>query len=183
MANDFVANHLSFDAAGCNRAIVKMAEAEMNELSDMMITQFKWQIDRNGNGSAIMRNDAKTVVREILHEVLSDHLTYEVGFDESLAASMAKDFYVRVMVVIHGNQGGGHIKSKPGLSTWKKHVIGYGPSNAKEEYDIPQFDQEDVADGIRDNVIKNIESHFETMLIKLCIALDGPFFEGFITVR
>ena len=57
---------------------------------------------------------------------------------------MATDYYVRTMVVIYGNQAGGKLTSKPGMSTFKKHVRGYGPSTAKTKYDLPDgFKPED----------------------------------------
>ena len=179
--SDFTPNKLGFDSRGCVNAIIRMADAYMSQTSDILINLFKLEIDRNGNGSSFMKSDAKKVVREILHEVAQDHITIEAGFDENMAKGMATDFYVRVMVVIYGNQAGGHIKSKPGLSTFKKNVVGYGPSTAKTVYDLPQFDQQDASEGIRDNVLKEIEKYFEVMLIKLDLSLDGNFFGQFIT--
>ena len=150
--------------------------------SDILVNLFKIEIDRNGNGADVMKNDAKKVVREIMREVAEDHITIEAGFDEDMARSMARDFYVRVMVVIHGNQAGGKLYSKPGMYTFKKHVIGYGPSTAKTRYKLPKgFNQVDVSKGIRNNVMKEIEKYFEVMMIKLCGSLTGEFFGRFIT--
>lgn len=180
--SDFTPNKLGFDSAGCMRAIMMMADAYMKETSDIMITLFQKEIDRNGNGSSDMKGDAKTLVREILHEVAADHITIDAGFDESMAQSMARDFYVRTMVVIHGNQAGGKLTSKPNMSTFKKHVRGYGPSTAKTVYDLPKdFNQEDASKGIRGNVMKEIEKYFEVMIIKINAALTGDFFGLFIT--
>lgn len=180
--SDFTPNKLGFDSAGCMRAIMMMADAYMKETADIMITLFQKEIDRNGNGSSDMKGDAKTLVREILHEVAADHITIDAGFDESMAQSMARDFYVRTMVVIHGNQAGGKLTSKPNMSTFKKHVRGYGPSTAKTVFDLPDgFNQEDASDGIRGNVMKDIEKYFEVMIIKINVALTGDFFGQFIT--
>lgn len=180
--SDFTPNKLGFNSAGCMNAIMRMADAYMSETSDILINLFKKEIDRNGNGSSFMRSDAKSVVHEILHEVTQDHIKIEAGFDEAMAAGMAKDFYVRVMVVIHGNQGGGTLTSKPGRSTFKKNVVGYGPSTAKTVYNLPSwFNQPDIAGVLRDNVLKEIEKYFEVMLIKIDMALTGDFFAQFIT--
>lgn len=180
--SDFTPNKLGFDSAGCMRAIMMMADAYMQETSDIMITLFQKEIDRNGNGSSDMKGDAKTLVREILHEVAADHITIDAGFDESMAQSMARDFYVRTMVVIHGNKAGGKLTSKPNMSTFKKHVRGYGPSTAKTVYKLPNgFNQVDASKGISGNVMKEIKKYFEVMIIKINAALTGDFFGQFIT--
>ena len=169
----FTPNKISINTAGATTAILKAAEAYMNQTSDKLIEIMKIQIDTNGNGSKIMRSDAIRAVREISREVAEDHITIEAGFDEAMAASMAKDFYVRTMVVIHGNQAGGPIHTKPGQSTWKKHVIGYGMSGAKSVYDIPQFNQNDVSKKIVDNTMKEVKKYFKEMLDALCKIIPG----------
>ena len=180
--SDFVPNKLGFDTTGCMNAIMRMADAYMSQTSDILITLFRKEIDRNGNGSRDMKQDAKVVVREILHEVAEDHITIEAGFDEAMARSMATDYYVRIMVVIYGNQAGGKLTSKPGMSTFKKHVRGYGPSTAKTKYDLPDgFNQTDASQGIRENAMKDIEKYFEVMIIKINESLTGDFFGQFIT--
>ena len=180
--SDFTPNKLRFNSAACMQAIMAMADAYMSQTSDIMVTLFKKEIDRNGNGSSFMRSDAKKVVHEILHEVAQDHITIEAGFDEAMAASMAKDFYVRVMVVIHGNQAGGPLTSKPGMHTFKKNVVGYGLSTAETLYPLPpKFNQPDISAPLRDNVMKEIEKYFEVMMIKICESLSGDFFSQFIT--
>lgn len=180
--SDFTPNKLGFDSRGCVTAILKMADAYMSQTSDILITLFRKEIDRNGNGSSDMKRDAKVVVHEILHEVAEDHITIEAGFDEAMAHSMASDYYVRTMVVIYGNQAGGKLMSKPGRSTFKKHVRGYGPSGAKSVYKLPEgFNQIDASAGIRDNTMKDIEKYFEVMIIKINVSLTGEFFGQFIT--
>lgn len=180
--SDFTPNKLGFDVNGCMNAIMRMADAYMSQTSDILINLFKKEIDRNGNGSSFMKGEAKKVVHEILHEVTRDHITIEAGFDEAMASGMAKDFYVRVMVVIYGNQANGKLMSKPGRSTFKKYVTNYGPSTAKTLYPLPDgFNQIDASQGIRENVLKDIEKYFEVMLIKIDSSLDGNFFSQFIT--
>lgn len=179
--SDFIPNKLGFDTEGCMKAILLAADAYMKETSDTLILLFKQEIDRNGNGSRFMKADAKKAVHEILHEVADDCITIEAGFDEDLARSMSVDFYVRTMVVIYGNQGSGPIHSKPGMSTWKKNVVGYGPSTAKTKYNLPQFNQLDASKGIQKNVMKQIEKHFRDVVKKLASMFDGEFFGRFIT--
>ncbi len=157
------------------------ADALMSETSDILLMIMKKEIDRNGNGSSYMKTDAKRVVREILHEVVADHINIEAGFDEAMAHGMATDFYVRVMVVVYGNQAGGPITSKPGMATFKKHVTGPSPSTAKTKYDIPQFNQYDASDGILENTMKEIERYFDVMIAKLNDVLSAEFFAGFLT--
>jgi hypothetical protein len=180
--SDFIPNKLGFNAAGCSTAILRAADALMQETVDIMLIIMKKEIDKNGNGSSDMKADAKTMVREILHEVAEDHISVDAGFDEAMANSMARDFYVRVMVVLHGNQAGGVLYSKPGASTFKKHVRGYGPSTAKSVYKLPDgFNQLDASDGILNNTMKEIEKYFEVMIAKLATMLTGDFFGQFIT--
>lgn len=180
--SDFIPNKLRFDSAGCMRAIMAVCDALMSQTSDILINIFKKEIDRNGNGSSDMKADAKRIVHEILHEVAKDHITIEAGFDEEMAHSMASDYYVRTMVVIYGNQAEGKLTSKPGMSTYKKHVRGYGPSTAKTVYKLPAgFNQMDASEGIRDNAMKEIEKYFDVMIAKINITLTGEFFGQFIT--
>ena len=180
--SDFTPNKLGFDSAGCQRAIIMVCDALMKETSDILVLLFKKEIERNGNGSKDMRSDAKQVVHEILHEVAEDHITIEAGFDEDMARGMALDFYVRTMVVIYGNQANGPIWSKPGQSTWKKHVRGYGPSTAKTAYPLYRFNQFDFHDKMVENVMKEINKYFDVLIAKIASTLTGDFFGQFITV-
>ena len=180
--SDFVPHKLRFDSTGCMNAIMRMADAYMSQTSDILINLFKKEIDRNGNGSSFMKDDAKKVVREILHEVAQDHITIEAGFDENMARGMATDFYVRAMVVIYGNMANGYLWTKPGVSTWKKNVTNYGPSGAKSIYMLPDgFNQFDASQGIMENAMKDIEKYFDDMIIKINDSLTGDFFGQFIT--
>ena len=181
---DFTPNTLVFDTAGCMTAIMKLCDAYMSHNSDILLNLYKLQIDKNGNGSSFMKSEAKKVVHEILHEVAADHITIQAGFDEAMARSMARDFYVRAMVVLHGNQAGGPLETKPGTATFRKHVIGPYTSNAKTIYPLPAgFNQGDVSDGIQDNVMKDIEKYFLVMCAQINHDLDGDFFGRFLIVR
>lgn len=182
-ANDLKLNKIGFDYSGCMRELMKVADEYMTETEDVLIRLFKHEIDRNGNGSHVMKDDAKQVVRSIVHEVLDNTINIQAGFDENMAKGMALDFYVRVMVVLYGNQAHGNISTKPGENTWKKYVTNYGPSTAKTRYAIPQFDQFDVSQHIVDNVMKQVEAWFRVMLIKIMeFCRDSNFFANYVTV-
>ena len=179
--SDLVLYKVGFNAEACINAIIMMADAYMSQLSDELIRIMKQQID-GANGSGRMKGDAKKVVREIVHEVNRNHIHIESGFDEDMAHGMGLDFYVRVMVVVYGNQAGGGIVTKPGSSTWKKNVVGYGPSGAKSVYAIPQFNQGDASEGILQNTMNEIEKLFGHMLEAIEAKLTPAFFEQFITI-
>lgn len=179
----FERNPIGFDSAGCMRAIMKMAEAYMNQTADIMMEIMKKHIDRLGNGSKIMKADAKAAVREILREVTSEYINLEIGVDESYARAMSEQFYVRTMVVLHGNQAEGPIHTKPGRSTWKKHVDYRSINNySKTVHPLPQFDWRlDFSELIVQDTIKDLEKYFRDMLNAIAGALDAEFFAGFIT--
>ena len=184
--SDFKPNKLGFDVDRCNDMLIQMADKLMDEQADVMVNLFKRQIDYNGNGDLeYMKDDAKLVVREILHEVARDHITIHAGFDEAMAKSMGIDFYVRTMVVIHGNQGGGPLHEKPGEETWKKYVMNRGmpnPDHRKADNMLPDgFNQYDVSEHIVENVMKDIEKHFRVMLMQLQAMCDSAFWSQFIT--
>lgn len=173
MKLEFTKNQLSINTDACTDAIIRMAEAYMNQTSDKLVEIMKQQIDANGNGSHFMKSDAKKVVHEISRDVARDHITIEAGFDEAMASSMAKDFYVRTMVVIYGNQANGPIWTKPGQSTWKKNVIGYGPSGARTKYPLYRFNQFDFHDKLVDNTMKEVEKYFKDMLGEIRDMIPG----------
>ena len=182
MKLEFTKNQLTFDSAGCHKAIMMMAEAYMNQTADQMIEIMRRWVDELGNGSSIMRDDAKAAVREILHEVTSEYLNYEIGVDEAMARGMSEQFFIRVMVVLHGNQTGGPIRTKPGQSTWKKDV-NYRSKNKTSEssYDIPQFDWRfDVSKGVVEMTIKEIEKYFKDMLSNIEKICTADFFASFL---
>ena len=180
---EFVPRKIGFNAAACQNAILRAADALMSETSDILILIMKKYIDKSGNGSEFMKSDAKKMVHEILHEVAADHINIEAGFDEAMAYGMAKDFFVRVMVVIHGNQAGGNITEKPGMPTFKKNVTNYGmpDPDTRTGREIPQFDQYDVSEGILENTMKEIQKYFDVMIAKLEGVCSASFFAGFVT--
>lgn len=73
--------------------------------------------------------------------------------------------FVRTMVVIHGNQAGGKLTSKPGQDTYGKHVVAKGPSSAQTVYDLPDsWNMGDVTKGIIENTMKEVHKYFRAML-------------------
>lgn len=171
----FEPNKVSIDTKGAITAIQKLAEAYMDIVSDRMVEIMRRWVYELGNGSKVMRNDAKAAVREIVHEVTNEYLNYEIGIDEAAARGMSEQFFVRVMVVLHGNQASGPIHAKPGQSTWKKDV-NYRSTNvySRTPYPIPQFDwRVDVSKGVVEMTIKEIEKVFRDMLHDLSEQIPG----------
>lgn len=181
--SDFQRIPIGFDTKGCMEAMKRVIEAYMSRLDDIFVELFKQQIDANGHGSKYMKTDAKRVIREIRREVTDDFIESQVGFDEAYARSIATDFYVRVMVVLKGNQGQGKLYSKPGQKTWKKHVTNYSLSRAKTRYELPEgFNQEgDISGKIAENAVEEIEKYFKNTLIYLDQTFDENFFAMFVT--
>ena len=178
----FERNPIGFDSAGCMRAIRMMAEAYMNQTEDIMIEIMKRHVKEYGNGSKIMISDAASAVREILREVTNEYINIEVGVDESYARAMSEQFYVRTMVVLHGNQAEGPIHTKPGRSTWKKHVD-YRSQNtySRTVHPIPQFDwRVDVTQAVLKSTMQDIQQYFEDMLRYIGDACDAAFFARFL---
>lgn len=180
--SDLKLNKIGFNWKSCMDSLIRVADSYMQETEDTLIRLFRYEIDKNGNGSSEMKSAAKKAIHEILHEVTDNKITIEAGFDPELAHSMATDFYVKAMVVFYGNMSEGHIHTKPGAYTWRKHVRDYHLSTAKSRYYIPQFSQRDVSQHIQDNVMKQIEKYFKVMLIRLNEFTKDGFYEQFITV-
>lgn len=178
----FERNPVRFDSAGCMRAIMQRAEVYMSATAGQMIEIMRVHIDKLGNGSGAMKADAKAAVREILREVTSEYISMDIGVDESYARAMSEQFYVRTMVVLHGNQAEGPIHTKPGKSTWKKHVNYRSVNNySKTVHPIPEFDWRlDYSQSIVDNTMKNIEKYFKKMLDYIADSCDAAFFAQFL---
>lgn len=186
--SDLVLNKIGYDVAGCNRAIEFIIKAKVDELSDRVIQLFREQIDMNGNGSSVMRADAKRAVREISRKMEEGILTLEIGVDEDFARSVSSQFYIRTMVAIHGNLmlGGGRIYTKPGQDTWKKHVNYHSINRySKNVYRLKQFEQKSkskkILNGVLSNVFKGSNKYIAGWLRNLDETFSGDFFGQFIT--
>lgn len=113
-----------------------------------------------------------------------EKISFEVGIDESVISGMAEEFYTRVMVVLHGNQGGGPIWTKPGMQTFSKHVLSKRESRAREPArPLPFFDQPgDRAGAMLDNAMKEIEHVFNDAIAAVAAAISDGFLARFIHV-
>ena len=113
-----------------------------------------------------------------------EKITFEVGIDEKVISGMAEEFYTRVMVVLHGNQGGGPIWTKPGAQTFSKHVLSKRTSHAKEPpRPLPFFDQPgDRAGNMLDNSMREIEHVFNDAMAAVAAAMSNGFLAQFIHV-
>lgn len=186
--SDFTRTPIGYDANGFNRAFEAIIQAKTNQLSDKIIELFKQQIDINGNGSSIMKDDAKRAVREISNQIENGLLTLEVGIDEDYARSVSTQFYIRTMVVIEGNLklGGGKLYTKPGQDTWKKHV-NYHSVNKRSHtvYRLKGFEQKSksgkILKGVLDNVFKGADKYISSWLRDLNDVLSANFFAMFVT--
>ena len=109
-----------------------------------------------GNGSKIMRLYAAGVVEETKRSVTNSLVTLEVGIKMN---KLPEDGFVRVSVVLSGNQSEGPLMTKPGQLTWGKHVIGRGMSKAKISYPLPAgFNQTDKTNEVMNMIKKNVEN-------------------------
>lgn len=154
--SDWHPNHLGFDSAAAMSLIKSIIDFHMDELSMFLQRVARAVIVAVGNGSRVMRLFAAGVVEETKREISDDHALLEVGIKMD---ELPEDGFVRVSVVLTGNQGGGALMTKPGVSTWKKDVIGRGMSTAKTSYPLPAgFNQGSKLDGILDMVLKNVEN-------------------------
>ena len=179
-------NTIGFNGNACFAAVRKIADGVMDLLSGELQDIFKEQIAINGNGSSIMVESAVAQVKEVSREATDELIKLSVGIDEESLRSMSLELYVRVMVVLHGNQANGHIWTKPGQPTFKKHVVGptvNRTGNAEDAYPIPQFDWPvDVSEYIVENSLKRIESVIREALDMIYDACNSAFFESFVTV-
>lgn len=137
----------------------------MSVCAEHMLALMRRQIFTNGNGSWFMKSTAIAQVKEILHEIVDGCISIEGGIDEDALKGAEEAVMVRTMVVIHGNQAGGKLKTKPGQDTYGKHVVAKGPSSAQSVYDLPgAWNMYDVTKGIIDNTMKETKKYFDDMI-------------------
>ena len=165
MSLKFERNKIQLDTKGCQSEIKRFIDAKMTICAEHMMRIMRRQIEDNGNGSWFMRNTAIAQVKEILHEVTDDHISIYGGIDE---AALKGAVFVRTMVVLHGNQAGGKLMSKPGQDTYGKHVVAKGESGAVTKYSLPEsWNMYDVTSGIMANVYLEVQKYFKTMLAEI----------------
>lgn len=153
--SDWHPNHLSFDSAGAMALIKNIIDAHLSELSDYLVRIVRGEIWLNGNGSHLMRLYADAAVKETKREITNTNVTLEVGIKMD---ELPEDGFVRVSVVLHGNQAGGPLMTKPGQITWTKHVLAKHKSTAQTSYLLPDgMNQGEKMDDILKNIEENIK--------------------------
>lgn len=137
-----------------------------------------------GHGSTDMKSDAASLVNHVLREASFQRVVFDAGItDEAMGAIAAEDFFVRVMVVLHGNQAHGPIWTKPGGSTFAKGVVGPRESPAKELKPLPFFDQPgDRVRAIIDSAIKLITPIFDACVASIHEQISGDFLTQFLHI-
>lgn len=186
MPNDFIPNHLSFDAAACTALIKKIYDLYLNDLSAQLVAIVQKQIFDNGNGSTLMRLSAAAEVRETKREITDDEICLEVGIDTALL-KRSENVYVRVMVVLHGNQADGPLMTKPGQATWSKHVLVKRLSSSITAHPLPgefnQYDKEtDIVSKVESNISKQTTKYLNAYVRNVKAALDSIDWSAFVKV-
>ena len=162
--NDFHANNLSFDTNACLLMLEKIYDLFLDDLSHALVAIVQREIFLNGNGSTLMRMSAAAEVVETKREITRDEIRLEAGIDSATLKSQ-ENVYVRVMVVLHGNQGSGPLMTKPGQLTWNKHVLVKRMSTARSAYPMPnEFNKTDKETDIVAEIESNISKQANTLL-------------------
>ena len=161
--SDFVPNKLSFDTAAFMSLFKNICNVYLDDLSKELQNLVMGEIWINGNGSyKIMRLTACAAVKETKREITNDHILLEVGIDMDDLKSRSEAIYVRVYVVLHGNQSEGRLHEKPGVATWNKHVLSKGvpdPDNRDSDNYLPdKFNKEDVFVDIVGKTSENVQN-------------------------
>ena len=177
--SDLTIYSLGFDSNAAMADIRDIIDVCLDELSVSFQEIIRREIMENGNGSGIMKAEAVKHVREMSRSFKGNIITLEVGVDESEPESLQAK--IRTSVVLHGNITGGPLYTKPGQSTWKKHVVGPSESTAKTVYHLAQFEQTDVSGHILSNSMKKVKKHIAEFLAAVSEALDLLDWSEYIT--
>lgn len=172
--NDLELYSIGFDAEGYIHELHTCIDRALDWLSDVMSMEIKKVIAQCSEASSIMIDETLKHVREISRKITDGVVELEVGIDEG-AISGSEQTYVRVMVTLHGNLAGGLLYTKPGQSTWKKHVTGPSMSNARAVYALPQLQQFDNSGRMMENFEKEIQKYvndFYDMLYAMVALID-----------
>lgn len=165
--SDFTPNKLSFDVNGFMSEFKNCVNIAIDELAGHMHDVLCTVISQCSEAANVMIIETQKNVKEISREIENDHATIEVGVDEG-AIKGGEQAFVRVMVTLHGN---GIIETKPGQSTWKKHVNSKGQSGAKMIYRIPELEQQDHSGlmmlSFEHDMNKHIKDFFNTLITLL----------------
>jgi len=172
--SDLTLFRVRFDKAGYMAEVKSCINIALDQLSGHMHDVMCRAISQCSEAANVMIMEAQKNVKEISREVTDSTAVIEVGIDEGAIAG-GEQGYVRVMVALHGNLAGGPIFTKPGQSTWKKHVAGKGPSGATVEYALPFFEQSDHSDVMMKAFEHDIAKHikdFESIVHAMLDAID-----------
>lgn len=154
--SDFTPNVLTFDSAGAMNLIRQVIDWHLDELSGFLQNIVRAAIVALGNGSKVMRLFTAGVVEETKREITNSQVVLEVGIKME---NLPEDGFVRVSVVLEGNQGSGPLVTKPGNVTWRKHVVGRGESTAKTSYPLPAgFNQGSKMDNVLNMIFQNVQN-------------------------
>lgn len=177
----FERNKIQLNTAGCQSEIKRFIDEKMTVCAEHMMRIMRRQIEDNGNGSWFMRNTAIAQVKEILHEVTDDHISIYGGIDEAALKGADEAVFVRTMVVLHGNQAGGKLTTKPGQETYGKHVVAKGESTAATKYSLPEsWNMYDVTSGIMKNMYLEVQKYFKAMLAEISAGVPA-IISGYLT--
>lgn len=168
-----------------NEDILDIADTLMNRLSMLLCESIRAQIDTAGNGTSDMQNTAKRYVKEISRKRTSTGIELMCGVDPSFAND-ERDF-VRISVVLFGNQAGGPLHEKPGVDTWNKGVVAKGkpdPDNRNADNMLPDgFNQYPRVEWIMENVMEyDMKKHIEDYLNSLIAAINKLDFSNYLEV-
>ena len=183
---EFKPTTVRFDSARAALEVRKIARAKLEEAAEKLTDIIKAEIDKNGNGSHVMRDEAKSAVKKVLEKFTNEIVEYDVGIKEEDLSGMTENFFIAVMVVLHGNQTHGPIWTKPGSPTYGKNVTGpriYTMRNGKypKLRALPFFDQKnDAAKPIIANAMQQIEPILNDCIRAIGDAISGGFFMQFI---
>ena len=177
--SDFIPNKLGFNVRGAMAAIEEAIMICLDELSVDFQEIIRKEIIKNGNGSGIMKDEAMRHVKEISRKIDSNVVELEVGVDEEIGDERAR---IRTVVVLHGNLNSGPLLTKPGQSTWRKHVSYRATSNATTIYHLDNLMQLDIAGKLLENSMKQVERYAKGFLNSIAQAVQTIDFSEYITV-
>lgn len=159
--NDLKLNKLSFDTNAFMAIFKNICNLYLDDLSQKLKNLVMGEIWLSGNGSSAMKLTAVAAVKETKREITNDHILLEVGIDLEDLKGKAEALFVRVYVVLHGNQSGGPLHEKPGIATWNKHILIKrlpDPDTRNADNDLPdEFNQTEKAEDIVRLVAENVE--------------------------
>lgn len=164
---DVKINSFSINADSVLSYMFPLIDSQLEQIAQAGINIMKRYIRYTGQASGIMREDAATQIKEIIHEATRDYVYIQFGFDDTKLGDEQQ--FVNAMVVLYGNNHSGPLYSKPGGTTWNKHVRYKRASNAKRIFRLPQgFNQTGMSDRI-----KYVEQELEKLWKDLVVIVNN----------